>query len=71
MQNAEAVAARESKSRMQVIYDCLEKPCAIGCGNVDWLQYAEKILVNNWVNLYVYVGAIQDALEKGRCKASK
>lgn len=69
LQNSENTVddVRETKTRMQILHDCLESDCIEGC-NKEWLRCAKEILGFNSVNVYDFACAIRTALKQGRKK---
>lgn len=67
IQNSASVAAREEKSRMDLLREYAAGSCVANC-NGEWLLCAKQVLANNNINMYYYACTIRKALFRGRSK---
>ena len=53
--------------RLEIIQQCADGECVVGCDDV-WLECALEVLTNNRIDPIVFAKALRDLLEKGRGK---
>ncbi len=63
----EQVYDRAQKSRVQLLIERKERPCADSCEG-RWLQFAMQIIQGNGIDLKFFCNALYTALSKGRGK---
>ena len=67
MENVRAEEERESKTRIQILRECLEKECVPGCEGL-WLRLALQTLQRNGIGVGVFSSAVLNSLQLGRGK---
>lgn len=70
MEEAGAILERRKKTRMEILNDAFQGPCAESCIQHEWLRCAVSILQSNSVNVYVFAAAMRNALKNGRGKGN-
>ncbi|XP_044166008.1 uncharacterized protein LOC122950000 [Acropora millepora] len=67
MEHSEETLKRQSKSRMELLYECLAEECSDGC-NRQWITCAKDVLIRNGISVVKFARSVVESLDKGRGK---